>query len=160
MRLLRLIAAALIGLTLLLPAASPVRAHAVLLLSNPADGSTITNLPEVLTFTFSEPLVAEASGLDLIDPDGERIAAGIGTVSATDSMMMELRISDLPGLAFRPGVWTIVWRTLSTVDGHRWGGSIRVGVADVDGVVPGLDPGELSGSSAGIERPLTTIPAC
>jgi copper transport protein len=157
MRLLRLIAAALLGLTLLLPAAAPVRAHAVLLLSNPADGSTNTNLPEVLTFTFSEPLVAEASGLDLIDPDGERIAAGIGTVSATDSMMMELRISDLPGLAFRPGVWTIVWRTLSTVDGHRWGGSIRVGVADVDGVVPGLDPGELSGSSAGIERPLTTI---
>lgn len=159
MRLPRLIAAALLGLTLLLPAAAPVRAHAVLLLSNPADGSTITSVPEVLTFTFSEPLVAEASGLDLIDPDGERIATSLGTVNATDPTTMELRIGDLPGLAFRPGVWTIVWRTLSTVDGHRWGGSIRVGVADVDGVVPGLEPGELSGGTAGIERPLATVAA-
>jgi copper transport protein len=154
-RFLRVLVAAVALLWAALPA--PVAAHAILVVSDPADGSIISAPPEVMHFGFSEPLIEGSSSIDLIDPDGERIASGIGTIDPTDQLTLIVRLEELPGLAFRPGVWTIVYRTQSTVDGHRWGGSIRVGVADADGIVPGAEEGALTAGSAGPERSLQAI---
>jgi copper transport protein len=113
--------AALIGL------AGPVAAHALLVSSDPAAGANLTSSPKAVTITFTEAPDARLSSIKVLDSGGQSVTAGSATAVAGASA--ELRISLA---ALKSGVYTVAWRTVSSVDGHLASGSFAFGV----GVAP------------------------
>lgn len=105
----RLACAVLLGLFLLLIDAIPVAAHADILTSSPADGTTITGSPDEIVAVFDEALEANSS-MELIGPDGARIATG-----AVDEADRTRLVIVSPQLS--PGEYE-VRMTVGSADGH------------------------------------------
>jgi copper transport protein len=88
-------------------------AHAGLESSDPAPNAIVPTAPGSVTMTFTEPLERTYSRAELYDHegapvDGTNVVAG----DSDDAMVLELP-PDLPN-----GTYTVLWRTLSTADGH------------------------------------------
>jgi len=113
--------AALIGL------ASPVAAHALLVSSDPSAGANLTSAPKEVTITFTEAPDPALSSIKVLDAGGQSVTAG--NAEAVAGAPPELRVSLA---ALKPGVYTVAWRTVSSVDGHLASGSFAFGV----GVAP------------------------
>jgi methionine-rich copper-binding protein CopC len=109
---------------LLVSTVTPVLAHAELVKSDPAAGSTVTDV-RAITLTFSEPLDASKSSFKLIGPDGTTIGSA-GVVSPRTMMM--------PDVAIGPGRYTVRWTSAAT-DGHIERGKFTFTVA-----VPAVTP--------------------
>jgi len=120
---------ALLAAALLRPPA--VEAHAVLVRSFPASQSQLLDPPSALDLWFSEPLEAGFSTFELFASDASPLPVDGIRVDPADQQ-------HLSGLLRRldPGVYTIVYRTLSTRDGHEWSGSLTFTVLNPDGYVP------------------------
>ena len=120
---------ALLVATLVRP--PPVEAHAVLVRSFPASQSQLLDPPSALDLWFSEPLEAGFSTFELFASDGSPQPVDGLRVDPADQQ-------HLSGLLRRldPGVYTIVYRTLSTRDGHEWSGSLTFTVLNPDGSAP------------------------
>ncbi|TME84979.1 MAG: hypothetical protein E6I45_00200 [Chloroflexi bacterium] len=128
-----LLAAAALAGALALPAS--VCAHALLQSSDPAAGSSLASSPSSITLTFGEQPDPRLSSVNVLASDGKDETAG-GGLQAVAGHPNSLRVA-LPSLP--DGVYTVSWRTLSTVDGHVAAGSFAFGV----GVAP-PSPGESS----------------
>ncbi len=115
------------------------QAHALLVRSTPVAGAELTTPPATIELWFSEPLESRFSNAHLVDPLGTEIAVGNSTVDAADQAHMTLV---LPPLA--PGIYTVVWRTLSSADGHEWVGSFPITVLNADGTRPSVTGAGLS----------------
>ncbi|MEU5941058.1 copper resistance protein CopC [Micromonospora sp. NPDC047548] len=115
---LRLLGAAGVLLFVLLPA-RPAAAHAVLLESQPANGTTVTRVPRVALLRFSEDISPEFSSASLLDSTGRTVE---GTRIATDRRGPRQLVLELPTLA--PGTYGIAWRVLAEDDGHTTGGVV------------------------------------
>ena len=101
-------------------APSPAAAHAVLVSSDPVDGSELARSPAAVTLTFSEPVQLIEGTAQVLSRTGERVdAEGARTSGATLTIPLE------PDLA--RGSYTVTWRALS-VDAHLVSGSIAFGV--------------------------------
>jgi copper transport protein len=102
-----------------------VSAHALAQSSVPADGSTVQQPPSQVTITFGEPPDPRLSTISVLGSAGQSFDAGPVRAAAADERTLEVPVKTLPR-----GVYTVSWRTVSTVDGHFAAGSIVFGVGE------------------------------
>ena len=107
-------------------------AHAVLVRSSPGAGARLAEGPTAIDLWFSEPLEPDFSSFDLYSSDGQLVELGSISVDQADAFHM----SGTPSERLGPGLYTAVYRTLSTQDGHEWTGSFAFTVLNADGSVP------------------------
>ena len=129
----------------------PALAHALLVRSEPEANAELTSLPPSVEVWFSEPLESEFSHIRLFDAGGEDVlAVGPSVVDANDPNHMSLPLPDLS-----PGIYTVVWTTLSSVDGHEWVGSFPITLLNPDGSRPAIGTAvAVTGETGEIPSPL------
>jgi len=104
-------------------AGSRVLAHAQLIASSPGAGAIVAESPAELRLIFSEVLEAQVTSLDVVAQDGTSILRAAGEIDPEDPYAL---VVVAPKLA--DGIYSLTWRTLSTVDGHTAEGSFTFGV--------------------------------
>jgi copper transport protein len=129
-----------VGAAVVLPL--PVSAHALAQSSDPADGSTVEQSPTAITITFGETPDPKLSTITVLDTSGRSFDSGPTEVVPGNAA--ELRVAVKP---LQRGVYTVSWRTVSTVDGHFATGAFAFGVgvaaqagAGQGATVPGTPP--------------------
>jgi copper transport protein len=95
-----------------------VGAHAVLLRADPPTARTLSTPPREVRLLFSEPIDASFSRLQVFDSAGQAVDRGDSRVDADDEHV--LVVSLLDGLT--NGIYTVRWRSLSTIDIHPGSG--------------------------------------
>jgi copper transport protein len=119
-------------LFLLLPASAS--AHAMLLESSLVNGAVLDVPPTAVTLRFSEAFEPNFSSIELYGEDSIPIGLERASFPAADVMAVGLPDS------LRPGSYTLVYRVLSAVDGHKSVGfllfSIGTGAAPLASSVP------------------------
>lgn len=123
--------------------ASPAAAHALLVRSDPAPNSELQISPDQVIGFFSEPLDERLSSLQVVDGTGERVDSGETTFGPEPERMS----TGIPE-TLEPGFYTVVWETLSTVDGHLFKGSYPFTVLEEDGSQPSGPRFEAGGGGA------------
>jgi copper transport protein len=126
------LAVAVAGLWLLAtgPAAA---AHGSLLSSEPAGGSSLERAPAAVTLRFSERPDPGLSTVRVLDSGGRAVAGG--PARPVPGRPLELRV---PTAGLAAGGYTVSWRVVSAVDGHRTDGVFGFGVGPVGApVLPG-----------------------
>ncbi len=113
--------AALVTLLLWLAlAATPALAHATLVSSEPAAGTTVSDRLRGITLTFDEPLGA-GSHVDLYSGAFQAVA---GVTSSVDGPVLRAALA----APLAPGNYTVQWTAVSA-DGHSAEGSYQFAVA-------------------------------
>jgi copper transport protein len=110
---------------------TPAEAHAVLVRSSPAAQAQLVAAPSSLDLWFSEPLEGGFSTFSVLDGTGQPVLIDGIEVDAGDPK----HLVGFPR-ALEPGIYTVVYRTLSQADGHEWSGSFSFTVLNEDGSVP------------------------
>jgi copper transport protein len=128
-------------LTLLFPAV--VSAHAILLRSDPAKDSVLSNAPKQVRMWYSEALNPAFSTAVVVNGENKRVDNRDAHVSSNDQTEMDVTLQ--PNLP--PAVYIVIWRTDSAADGHILRGSFIFSVARADGSVPTLAPGSNPGAN-------------
>ena len=117
--------------TALLLLSQAVHAHALLVRADPQPNSELTQPPDSLQFWFSEPLEETFTGARILDVAGAEIPTGAPQFDPADPTHLTLPLETI-----EPGVYTVVWQTLSSVDGHEWIGSFPLTILNPDGTRP------------------------
>ena len=104
-------------LTCILAAPAPLLAHAELVSSDPLPNASLVEAPDGVAMTFSEPIDAANASVQLLDAQ-LRAIDGVGPVTLDQGGTLA-RV-DLPSL--EPGVYTVSYQVVSTVDGHATAG--------------------------------------
>ncbi len=101
-----------------------VGAHAELESSNPGAESVLSVMPESISLTFSEALIAlegeKVNTIALSDPTGRDVPL---SPSVVENTTLSTEIADLASNTFGPGEYKITYRVVSA-DGHPISGSI------------------------------------
>ena len=129
--------AIIVGGALSLP--QGVSAHALLIASTPAAGATLSEPPSQVVLTFGEAPDPKLTTVRVLDTSGADQADGPVQAVAGEPDKLTVRLKPLPD-----GVFTVAWRTVSTVDGHVAAGSFAFGV----GTPPPAPSGEPQGGPA------------
>lgn len=108
-----------------------VQAHALLVRADPQPNAELTQPPEAIEFWFSEPLEKTFTGARILSADGTEIPSGDPRIDPDDPTHLTLPLESI-----EPGVYTVVWQTLSSVDGHEWVGSFPLTILNPDGTRP------------------------
>src|SRR5918999_3174867 len=103
--------------------ASPAQAHALLQRSDPAEDARLPESPKTLTLSFTEPPEPALSAIQVLDRTGSEVQEGSASVPPDDPDVLEAQVPEL-----QEGVYTVVWRVVSRVDGHPTGGTFAFGV--------------------------------
>src|SRR5215213_11952016 len=114
--------------------ASPVAAHAFLESSNPAANAVLPTAPQSITLTFTEALETSYSRAELFDEAGALVPGATSTIGPQPRSMT---VTIPTGLG--NGTYSLLWRTLSAVDGHTAQGYLPFTIgteADVRVVAP------------------------
>jgi copper transport protein len=98
-------------------------AHGSLRSSEPAGGSSLERAPATVTLRFSERPDPDLSTVRVLDSGG-RVVAG-GPVRPVAGRPLELQV---PTAGLAAGGYTVSWRIVSAVDGHRTDGVFAFGV--------------------------------
>jgi len=101
----------------------PASAHAYLAEADPPIGSVVSEPPARLRLAFTETIEPKLSTFVLYDAEGTQLAELSASV---DEEGHRVTLS-LPG-RLEPGTYTLVWRVLSSVDGHVTQGIYPFGV--------------------------------
>lgn len=97
-------------------AAPGAQAHAELVSSDPADGAHLTAVPQEVTLTFSEEVtVAQCA----VQSDGKNLP-----IHGEDGHG-QVVVADLAGVQARGGDLVLVWRSVSSDDGHIATGTVH-----------------------------------
>lgn len=128
----------LLGLAVAL-SAGRAEAHGVQVSSDPPPNTQLADPPGLITITFSEPIEPSVSRIELWDQSAQQVTLG-SLEFFEDPKKMAVHVpDDLPS-----GIYTVIWRNLSTVDGHTWSGSFPFTILGPGGQVPeGTVPEEL-----------------
>lgn len=94
------------------------RAHAAFVSSWPAPGQQLESAPGIVVLRFSEPINVKLSRATVSDPTGQRFE---GMASGGQEIRVRLSTN-------APGIYTVNWTTVSTIDGHTLQGTFRFGV--------------------------------
>lgn len=142
------VALALVGTVALaavsqLGAPGTTQAHALLVRSDPAENAELRVSPDQVIGFFSEPLDERLSSLEVLDGTGERVDSG-ETTFGPEPERMSIGLPE----ELAPGFYTVVWETLSTVDGHLFKGSYPFTVLNEDGSQPSGPRFEAGGGGA------------
>ena len=140
----RILISAALGLSAGLLAATGAQAHAELVASDPPDGARLAAVPSQVTLTFSEEV---AVGECAVQANGENLPlhgqSGHPTVV----------VADLTGIHSHVGDLALVWRSVSSDDGHVANGSLHyflpVGPANSSATTP---------AAAAARTTATTVP--
>ncbi|HEX9823090.1 MAG TPA: copper resistance protein CopC [Actinomycetota bacterium] len=122
--------------------AAPAGAHALLRSSEPADGQELSEPPSTVVLELTEPPELSLTEVRVLDGSGGDREVGEAAAAGAEGLTV-----DLPPL--EQGVYTVVWRVVSRVDGHPSAGTFAFGV--------GVSPAEAP-PPPGLEVP-TTPPA-
>ncbi len=144
----------LVALLLVAPAglsALPVGAHGVQVASEPAPNTQLAESPERISITFNEPIEPSVSTIELYDQQARPVALGEYEVSGDAKTLAVSVPDDLPS-----GIYTVIWRNLSTVDAHTWQGSFPFTVLGAGGAVP---TGSVSPALQGLAAPPSGNPS-
>jgi copper transport protein len=124
-------------------------AHALEQSAVPAPGSSVQAAPSVVTVTFGEAPDAHLSDISVLDSSGQSHNAGPTQAVPGDDHSLQVAVKPL-----KNGVYTVNWRTVSSVDGHYAAGAFAFGVGvSVDAVIAGGGTGGASSSSGGAPPP-------
>ena len=119
------IAATIALLVALLVGAGAAGAHAYLVRSDPAEGTYVATAPPRVTLWFTEGLEKNFSRIRVVNQDNAEVTAGPTEISTVDPKSMSVPLRPLPN-----GVYTVIWDTLSTDDGHSARGAFAFAVGD------------------------------
>jgi copper transport protein len=114
-------AAVAVAVLLLLPATA--EAHALVVRSEPAAGSSLAQVPPAVTITFSETPEPGQSSIVVVDSSGRTVSRGRASVVRANPLEMTVGLDPLLN-----GVYTVRWKTVSKDDGHASTGSFTFGV--------------------------------
>ncbi len=106
-------------------------AHALLARADPPINASLRESPTRITLFMTEQLQRSHSSVQVLDSNGQRRDIGETEFSDAVPTQMGVRV-----LRLDPGVYTVVWETLSEVDGHTWTGSYVFSVLNPDGSAP------------------------
>lgn len=104
-------------------AAAPAAAHASFVAATPSPGSALPQAPGAVVLTFTEPLNRQLSRVEVRDRDGRDVGDGATRPVPNNPSGMQRKLGLL-----RPGVYTVRWTTVSTLDGHRLTGTYSFGI--------------------------------
>ena len=136
------ISATAVALIALPALAGSADAHALPQSSTPSPGSTLSTPPARVTITFGERPDPKLSSINVLDSSGNPVTAGPTATSSGDPLTLEVPLRPLGG-----GVYTVAWRTVSAVDGHRASGSFAFGVGTAPASGGGANPVAQTSSS-------------
>jgi copper transport protein len=118
-------------LALVGPRPKAASAHAVLVRSLPEGQTELRDAPPAIDLWFSEPLEPNFSRFELYRSDGAQAELVAMRVDPADPQHLSALTRGLG-----PDIYTVVYRTLSTRDGHEWSGLLTFTVLNPDGSVP------------------------
>ncbi len=118
-------------------------AHALLARADPPVNASLRESPTLVTLFMTEQLQRTHSSVQVLDSAAQRRDIGETEFSDEVPTQMGVRV-----LKLEPGVYTVVWETLSEVDGHTWTGSYVFSVLNQDGSAPSG-----SGIAIDLDRP-------
>ena len=95
-----------------------VSAHANLASSDPAANSELDEAPGQVIIWFTEPIEPAFSSIRVLDASGRQVDDGNSAVDDLNPLVMSVGLGDVPD-----GTYTVAWKNVSTVDGHRVRGS-------------------------------------
>lgn len=132
-------------------AASPARAHAELVSSDPKDGARLDAVPARVSLTFSEEIAVAQCG---VLANGH--ALPVHPVAGQPAAL----VADLGGIQPDHGVVTLAWHSVSSDDGHVADGSLRFSIGTGPAAAPAPDAGSVAGTSTAnaAPGPATSIP--
>ena len=103
----------------------PISAHANLLQSSPKPSEELDTPPERVIIWFTEPIEAAFSSISVLDSAGKELTAGAAAFDATEPTAMWVPLQPLEN-----GTYLVVWRNVSSVDGHKVTGSFLFAVGE------------------------------
>ena len=113
---------------------SRAQAHGVQVASDPPPDAQLEDSPALITVTFNEPIEPSVSSIQLWDQTAQPVA--LGALAFPEASIMTVQV---PG-ELSPGIYTVIWRNLSTVDGHTWSGSYPITILGPGGELPDAAP--------------------
>ena len=116
--LLALILAVVWGVLVFLSSGGSALAHANLVEASPAPNSTLDAAPTQVIIWFTEPIEPRLSEIRVLDAQGARVDDGNSRFDPNDPTVMSVGMEPVPD-----GTYTVAWKNVSTVDGHRVRGS-------------------------------------
>lgn len=102
-----------------------VNAHANYIESDPPANSTLETAPDSVVIRFTEPIEPSLSSIRVLDSQGNRVDDADQVVRSTDPHVMGVALQPL-----QDGAYTVVWKNVSTVDGHLARGSFVFSVGE------------------------------
>jgi len=120
---------------LMVLAAIPASAHAVLVASDPPSGAGLARSPHTVTLWFDERIDDLDSAGRLVDENGRDVPGVRSTVGA-DPTVLELALPELAA-----GRYSVLWQVRSADDGHRGDGAIVFTAGLVGADAPRVTPG-------------------
>ncbi len=107
-------------------------AHAVLERSFPLQSQQLQEPPELVETWYSEPLERSLTTLQVLDTRGDPVHIGETLFSSDDDRYAAIA---LPA-GLEPGIYTLTFENVSTVDAHVWSGFFSFIILNADGSVP------------------------
>jgi copper transport protein len=128
-------------------------AHALPQSSDPAANAVLTAAPAMVTIRFGEAPDPALSSIRVLDSTGAPQTAGPSGPVAGDPLSLQVQLKPLVN-----GVYTVAWRTVSSVDGHLASGTFAfgVGVTPPPAGTPSDDTGA-AGGDVGNASPLAIL---
>ena len=100
-----------------------VSAHANLVSAEPSPNSELKEAPDRVIIWFTEPLEPALSSIQVLDDTGQRVDLDNSVVDDLNPLVMSVGLGELPN-----GAYTVAWKNVSTIDGHRVRGSFLFAV--------------------------------
>src|SRR5579884_678395 len=116
------------------PLTPRVQAHAVVIGSDPIDGSTVTTAPRVMRIYFNGT-ISPASRAQVIDASGRVVNAGPSVIPAGNPRELDTPL--LPPSQLAQGSYLVRWTALSSDDGHTTQGAIGFNIGHSSTGLPG-----------------------
>ena len=107
-------------------------AHANQLRSSPEPNQELETAPDRVIIWYTEPIEPRFSSISVRDAKGAEHVTGETTFDATEPTAMWVDLGPIPN-----GTYTVVWRNLSSVDGHKVNGSYLFAVGEALAASPG-----------------------
>ena len=114
---------------------APAAGHTDLLSSRPNDGARVDEPPEDISLEFVSAFAPSEDGFVVRGPAGEPLPVNV--LASTTRTVFTIEIRE-PG---DPGVWTVEFDGISTVDGHQVTGSLTFAVGDTASIAAGVGGG-------------------
>ena len=103
----------------------PISAHANLVESSPKPSEELDAPPERVIIWFTEPIEPAFSAISVRDGSGAEVTDGATQFEPTETTAMWVRLAKLQN-----GTYTVAWRNVSSVDGHKVTGSFLFAVGE------------------------------